>query len=267
MIAQNPKQQETWATGDFSMIGTGVTLVINGNYAIDLNNNAIINLTAPTSGPTSGLIFFGSRTGTPTVQQTFSNNTIFNLTGAVYFPNQIINFENNGTTAPTGGCTQVVDLGSVTVDGVVCRKIGFLHLRGIEFYRYFDVATARLVRSETENGTVIREEGEMMVSGIRFPRTIITLPSATAKPDQEITVTFEKVIVNEMLPESRFAVPVFGRVFCRNAEAYAYILESLQHYPAQRGVHERLGALGAADARIVTFLGGVMSINTAVKPR
>ena len=65
----------------------------------------------------------------------------------------------------------------------------------------------------------------------------------------------------------RFAVPVFGRVFCRNAEAYAYILESLQHYPAQRGVHERLGALGAADARIVTFLGGVMSINTAVKPR
>jgi hypothetical protein len=88
--------------------GTGVTLVINGNYAIDLNNNAIINLTAPTSGPTSGLIFFGSRTGIPTVQQTFSNNTIFNLTGAVYFPNQIINFENNGTMAPTGGCTQVV---------------------------------------------------------------------------------------------------------------------------------------------------------------
>jgi ubiquinone/menaquinone biosynthesis C-methylase UbiE len=27
MIAQNPKQQETWATGDFSMVGTGVTLV------------------------------------------------------------------------------------------------------------------------------------------------------------------------------------------------------------------------------------------------
>jgi hypothetical protein len=88
--------------------GTGVTLVINGNYAINLGNNAIINLAAPTSGPTSGLIFFGSRTGTPTVTQTFSNNTVFNLTGAVYFPNQIVNFENNGTTAPTGGCTQVI---------------------------------------------------------------------------------------------------------------------------------------------------------------
>lgn len=65
----------------------------------------------------------------------------------------------------------------------------------------------------------------------------------------------------------RFAVPVFGRLFCKNAEAYAYILESLQHYPAQRGVDEKLRALGAANARIVNFLGGVMSINAAEKPR
>lgn len=65
----------------------------------------------------------------------------------------------------------------------------------------------------------------------------------------------------------RFAVPVFGRVFCGNAEAYAYILESLAHYPAQRGVDERLRALGAVDARVVNFLGGMMSLNVAVKPR
>jgi ubiquinone/menaquinone biosynthesis methyltransferase len=64
----------------------------------------------------------------------------------------------------------------------------------------------------------------------------------------------------------RLAVPVFGRVFCRNAAAYAYILESLQHYPAQRGVEGQLRVLGAAEARIVSFLGGVMSINVAVKP-
>jgi demethylmenaquinone methyltransferase/2-methoxy-6-polyprenyl-1,4-benzoquinol methylase len=64
----------------------------------------------------------------------------------------------------------------------------------------------------------------------------------------------------------RFAVPVFGRLFCKNAEAYAYILESLQHYPAQRGVDDKLRAFGTADARIVNFLGGVMSINVARKP-
>ena len=65
----------------------------------------------------------------------------------------------------------------------------------------------------------------------------------------------------------RFAVPVFGRLFCKNAAAYAYILESLQHYPAQRGVDEKLRALGAANARIVNVLGGVMSINVAEKLR
>lgn len=65
----------------------------------------------------------------------------------------------------------------------------------------------------------------------------------------------------------RFAVPVFGRLFCKNAAAYAYILESLQHYQAQRGVDEKLRALGAANARIVNFLGGVMSINVAEKLR
>ncbi len=95
-------------TNNAVLRGDGVTLVVNGNYAINLGNNAVIDLSAPTSGPTAGLVFFGSRTGTPTVQQTFSNNTIFDLTGAVYFPNQIINFNNNGTTAPTGGCTQVI---------------------------------------------------------------------------------------------------------------------------------------------------------------
>jgi len=95
-------------TNNAILRGDGVTLVVNGNYAISLGNNAIIDLSAPTAGPTAGLVFFGSRTGTSTVQQTFSNNTIFDLTGAIYFPNQIINFNNNATTAATGGCTQVI---------------------------------------------------------------------------------------------------------------------------------------------------------------
>jgi len=91
-----------------TMNGTGgVTLVINGNYAISIGNNAEISLTAPTSGPYAGLAFFGLPTASPTVTQTFSNNTELNIKGAVYFPNQIIQFDNNGTTAPSG-CTQVI---------------------------------------------------------------------------------------------------------------------------------------------------------------
>jgi len=64
----------------------------------------------------------------------------------------------------------------------------------------------------------------------------------------------------------RWGVPVFGRLFCGDADTHGYILESLQHYPAQRGVDARLQALGCLDTRIVHLLGGVMSINVATRP-
>lgn len=64
----------------------------------------------------------------------------------------------------------------------------------------------------------------------------------------------------------RLCVPVLGLVFCRNAAAYAYILESLKHYPAQNGVAAKMRELGMANVRIVNLLGGVMSINYGEKP-
>jgi demethylmenaquinone methyltransferase/2-methoxy-6-polyprenyl-1,4-benzoquinol methylase len=60
-------------------------------------------------------------------------------------------------------------------------------------------------------------------------------------------------------------VPLLGWTFCRNAAAYAYILESLKHYPAQRGVAEKMRELGMQNVRIVNLLGGVMSINYGEK--
>lgn len=62
------------------------------------------------------------------------------------------------------------------------------------------------------------------------------------------------------------AVPVFGRIFCGDSRAYAYILESLRHYPGQRGVHTLLEKLGYGDNRIMNFMGGTMSINHATRP-
>jgi demethylmenaquinone methyltransferase/2-methoxy-6-polyprenyl-1,4-benzoquinol methylase len=58
-------------------------------------------------------------------------------------------------------------------------------------------------------------------------------------------------------------VPWLGRVVHGNARAYAYILESLQHYPAQRGVAAEMERLGLAKVRIVGMLGGAMSLNYA----
>ena len=64
----------------------------------------------------------------------------------------------------------------------------------------------------------------------------------------------------------RLCVPVLGLVFCRNAAAYAYILESLKHYPAQNGVASKMRELGMSNVRIVNLLGGMMSINAGERP-
>jgi demethylmenaquinone methyltransferase/2-methoxy-6-polyprenyl-1,4-benzoquinol methylase len=60
-------------------------------------------------------------------------------------------------------------------------------------------------------------------------------------------------------------VPCLGRIFCGNASAYAYILESLQHYPAQHGVGAKMHEFGLHEVRIITLLGGIMSINCGEK--
>jgi outer membrane lipoprotein-sorting protein len=104
-----------------------------------------------------------------------------------------------------GGRTE--DLGPVTVDGIACQKIAFIHAPNIIFYRYFDVATGRLVLTETEAGGRIREEGEVIVSGIRFPKLLTTEAKDAKGVWQKVTITFEKVTVNETFPASYFAVP------------------------------------------------------------
>jgi demethylmenaquinone methyltransferase/2-methoxy-6-polyprenyl-1,4-benzoquinol methylase len=61
-------------------------------------------------------------------------------------------------------------------------------------------------------------------------------------------------------------VPLFGRIFCRDADTHAYILESLRHYPAQAGVAAKLTALGCEEVRVRQLLGGAMSIHFAKIP-
>jgi len=63
----------------------------------------------------------------------------------------------------------------------------------------------------------------------------------------------------------RMFVPLLGRIFCGDAAAYAYILESLQHYPAQQTVAAKMCQLGLVESRVVNLLGGVMSINYGEK--
>lgn len=63
----------------------------------------------------------------------------------------------------------------------------------------------------------------------------------------------------------KLLLPVFGRIFCGNAAAYGYILESLKHYPAQQAVADRLRAVGWQNVQVINLMGGIMSIHHAEK--
>jgi demethylmenaquinone methyltransferase / 2-methoxy-6-polyprenyl-1,4-benzoquinol methylase len=61
------------------------------------------------------------------------------------------------------------------------------------------------------------------------------------------------------------SVPLIGLLFCGNAQAYAYILESLKNYPAQLAVAEKMRGLKLANVRVINLLGGAMAINYGEK--
>ncbi|MDB6067456.1 MAG: Demethylmenaquinone methyltransferase [Pedosphaera sp.] len=63
----------------------------------------------------------------------------------------------------------------------------------------------------------------------------------------------------------RRLVPLMGRWFCGDADTHGYILESLLHYPAQRGVAAKMEELQLTGVRVINLMGGIMSINLGVK--
>jgi demethylmenaquinone methyltransferase/2-methoxy-6-polyprenyl-1,4-benzoquinol methylase len=65
----------------------------------------------------------------------------------------------------------------------------------------------------------------------------------------------------------KLSVPLMGWLFCGDASAYAYILESLKHYPAQLAVAEKMRALKLENVRVINLLGGAMAINYGEKPK
>jgi len=102
---------------------------------------------------------------------------------------------------------QVLDQGLTRLDGVACRKVAFIHSANIIFFRYFDESTGRLIMTETENGSTTREQGEILVNGIRFPKRIINSSKTAAGKEQTVTVVFEAITLNETFPDRTFAIP------------------------------------------------------------
>jgi hypothetical protein len=110
----------------------------------------------------------------------------------------------NNYSVPEGG--SVEDRGPATIDGITCERVDFTHGPGIVYQRYFDRDTGRLVLT-VDGQESIRESGEIMVDGIRFPKTIVSSSKTPSGKETTATVTFSSVALNEPLGSDLFAAP------------------------------------------------------------
>jgi hypothetical protein len=86
---------------------SGVTIVLNGSYAIAYGTGIVMNLVAPTTGHYAGLVLFSPATNSSALTQDFKNNASLTFIGALYLPSQTLNFSNNVVVQSTA-CTQII---------------------------------------------------------------------------------------------------------------------------------------------------------------
>src|SRR6516165_5352781 len=97
--------------GGASLTGTNVTLVFtssNGqNYSTaTINGGATVNLTAPTSGPTQGIVLYGDQNMPTGTSFKFNGGASQYFGGAIYIPKGAIDFAGGANTST--GCTQLI---------------------------------------------------------------------------------------------------------------------------------------------------------------
>lgn len=113
------------ASSSVNLSGSGVTFYFVNSGALAVNGKVTLQLSAPASGPFSGILFFGSRRSAGATQQV-NGSAASVLQGAVYAPASQILF--NGNSAATDGCTQIIGA-TVTFSGssalsANCSKAG-----------------------------------------------------------------------------------------------------------------------------------------------
>lgn len=97
--------------GGTRVTGTGVTIFLTSstgsNYAdVTIGNGARVEFSAPTSGATAGLVFFGDRNAPLSNTAEFVGGAEIEVTGAIYFPSQSIKFSNG--VSNKSSCTQLI---------------------------------------------------------------------------------------------------------------------------------------------------------------
>lgn len=97
-----------------TLTGTGVTIFLANGATFNINGGATIDLSAPTSGPYSGLVIYFARDNIGS--SIINGGANFSLVGAVYGPKQNITFSGSTTGSDPGDCTQIIGF-TVTFTG------------------------------------------------------------------------------------------------------------------------------------------------------
>jgi hypothetical protein len=100
--------------------------------------------------------------------------------------------------------------GEGTVAGRRANSVAFVHPHGIVYVRSFDVATGQLLDTEVPGGAHMREEGELTVAGIRFPKRIVSTTKSPDGAEVVVTIVFDDIKVNEAFAPDTFVVPLLG---------------------------------------------------------
>jgi hypothetical protein len=116
--------------------GEGVTIYLDAGSQVQMNGNAQVNLSAPTSGPYAGILFFGDRDAAGGSNK-LNGNLASNMTGNVYFPTQEVTYQGNFTGV--NGCMHIVAdtvvwTGNATVN-VDCATKSMTAIPGVQSVR------------------------------------------------------------------------------------------------------------------------------------
>jgi Flp pilus assembly protein TadG len=99
--------------GGASVSGTGVTIILtsSGSFSntgnIIINGGATVNLTAPTTGSYSGMVFWQDGRAPDSNKDNFNGGSTMTVTGAIYTPSQTVNYSGGNASGGTG-CTQLI---------------------------------------------------------------------------------------------------------------------------------------------------------------
>jgi len=108
---------------------SGVTIFLTNGAYVNIANGSSVTMTAQSSGTYEGILFFQDRSMSSPTASTFAGGSSTRLTGSVYMPNSLVNFNNGSSESSTmalvvksvdfeGGSTTLLQATSQTQTGL-----------------------------------------------------------------------------------------------------------------------------------------------------